>query len=616
MKKLLLTLCLFVWSGLNPVYGFENFITVKGYELMDGDKPFRFVSFNVPTMNYQEDEMAFKETTPYALPNEYEMRDVFESVKQMGGRVIRIYTIPVKSKSFPPDAPTYVEAPGQFNEKAFQVTDRMLALANEYNVRIIFSLLNNWPWMGGRPNYADFRGKQKDEFWTDPQLIADFKKTVEFVVNRTNTVTGVKYKDDKAILCWETGNELSSPIEWTVDITRYIKSMDKNHLILDGNTVREESINEWSIDIVHSHHYEQNAFDIARNIFSNVRLVNGRKPYIVGEFGFASTTAMEAILEKIVPDKRISGALTWSLRHHRRHGGFYWHSEPLGGDIYKAYHWPGFVSGQEYDEINLLDMYRTKAFEIQGREPPRVPVPKAPDLLPIKHVHSISWRGSAGASGYNVERATAKKGPWEQIGYNVSDSDVPYFPLFNDETAEFGKQYYYRLTAINRSGASQPSNIEGPVQVKQLALIDTMKNIGVLYQSKNVTPVTGEDRNFKEIINRLSGNKGSQIIYRIPGKLDEFRVYAFEQKKPANLEIHGSPDGENWRNLGINPELYVNAETNYGYWMPKLYTHDMDKKKDKQKNKKENKKEDKLKYFKIVFKDVAQIARVEVLYTE
>jgi mannan endo-1,4-beta-mannosidase len=607
MRKLLLAVCLLVLPGFSQAAGFEHFITVKGYELMDGDQPFRFVSFNVPTLNYQEDEMAFKVINPYALPDEYEMRDVFESVRQMGGRVIRIYTIPVKNKNFPPEAPTYVEAPGQFNEAAFQVTDQMLALANEYNVRIIFSLLNNWQWMGGRPNYAAFRGMDKDAFWTDPQLIADFKKTVEFVVNRTNTVSGIKYKDDKAILCWETGNELTSPVDWTIDITRYIKSMDKNHLILDGfhaiddkTLVREESIKEWSIDIVHSHHYEQNAADIAKNIFRNVEIINGRKPYIVGEFGFASTTAMEDVLERIVPDKRITGALTWSLRHHRRHGGFYWHSEPLGGDIYKAYHWPGFVTGQEYDEINLLDMYRSKAFAIQGLTVPPVPAPQPPVLLPIEQAHSISWRGSAGASGYNIERATANDGPWELIGYNVSDSDVPYFPLFNDETAELGKRYYYRISALNRSGVSKPSNIVGPVAVKQLALIDTMKNIGVLYQSKQVTPVTGNDRNFKEIINRLSGNAGSEIVYRIPGKLDEFRVYAFEQKRPAHLEIHGSVDGDNWRLLEVAPELYVNAETNYGYWMPKLYSYNKDKK---------------LKFFKLAFKDVAQIARVEVLYT-
>ncbi|HYG20308.1 MAG TPA: hypothetical protein VD816_15325 [Ohtaekwangia sp.] len=594
-------------SSFSHSQGFENFITVSGHRLMDGDMPFRFISFNVPTLNYQEDEMSFTETNPYALPTEYEMRDVFETVRQMGGRVIRIYTIPVKNKNFPEEAPTYVEAPGKFNEDAFKVTDMMLALANEYQIRIIFSLLNNWQWMGGRPNYADFRGKDKDEFWTDLQLIEDFKKTVEFVVTRTNTVTGIKYKDDKAILCWETGNELTSPIDWTIEITRYIKSLDENHLILDGyhaiddHPVREESLNEWSIDIVHSHHYEQNAFDIPQNIQRNLDIIKGRKPYIVGEFGFASTSAMETVLDKVIATEEIAGALTWSLRHHRRHGGFYWHSEPLGGGIYKAYHWPGFVTGQKYDETNLLNMYREKAFAIQGIDTPPVPVPKAPVLLPIENIYSISWRGSAGTSGYNVERATSKKGPWELVGYNISDADVPYFPLFHDKTAKIGGQYYYRVTATNRSGSSEPSNVAGPVKVRQLALIDTMKNIGVLQQSKNVTPVTGNDRNFKEIINRLSGEKGSEIIYKVPGKLDEFRIYAFEQERQPQLGIQGSVNGETWHDLKFSPESYINLETNYGYWIPKIYSFGED---------------EKLKLFKITFAGVAQIARVEVLYTE
>ena len=38
----------------------------------------------------------------------------------------------------------------------------MMALANQYHVRIIFPLVNNWPWMGGRPDYAAFRGKTPD----------------------------------------------------------------------------------------------------------------------------------------------------------------------------------------------------------------------------------------------------------------------------------------------------------------------------------------------------------------------------------------------------------------------------------------------------------------------
>ena len=41
---------------------------------------------------------------------------------------------------------------------------------------------------------------------------------------------------DPAILAWETGNELQSvPIEWTSDITSYIKSLAPNHLTMDGS---------------------------------------------------------------------------------------------------------------------------------------------------------------------------------------------------------------------------------------------------------------------------------------------------------------------------------------------------------------------------------------------
>ncbi|UII76465.1 hypothetical protein LV716_01375 [Flagellimonas sp. HMM57] len=588
--------------------GFKNFVKVDGNKLMDGSKEYRFISFNVPTLNYQEDEMGYTETNPYALPNEYEMRDVFATIKEMGGQVIRIYTIPVKNTGFPKSAPTYVEAPGKFNEAAFRVTDKMLQLANEYNVRIIFSLLNNRQWMGGRPNYAAFRGKTAEEFWTDPQLIMDFKETLNFVINRKNTYTGIKYKDDKAILCWETGNELTSPIDWTVNITRYIKSLDKNHLIMDGwysddldnPWVREASLNEWSIDMVSSHHYERNAMDIKKNIQKNIDIINGRKPYLVGEFGFVSTSGVESTLDFVIKNKSVCGALIWSLRHHRKDGGFYWHSEPLGAGVFKAYHWPGFNSGNAYDEYNLLKMYRSKAFEIQQIKKPKITAPEAPELLPIKNAYSISWRGSMGATGYNIYRSNSVNGTWEMVGYNISDADVPYFPLFHDETAKLGQSYYYRVSAINESGSSEKSNIVGPVTINELAKIDTMKNLGGVEDSRAILPTMGNDRSFKEIRNRLAGDYGSQLIYKIPGSLETFKLYAFEKKRFAYLSIHGSMDGSTWEDLEVFPTSYTNNESNYGYWKPKIYSYSG--------NKDYN-------YIKVFFKGgKAELARVEILY--
>jgi hypothetical protein len=369
---------------------------------------------------------------------------------------------------------------------------------------------------------------------------------------------------------------------------------------LDDQPIPEEVIGEPTIDIVTSHHYERNGFDIPGHIQMNMDRVKSRKPYLVGEFGFSSTSALESVLDKVIAEKEIVGALIWSLRHHRHQGGFYWHSEPLGIGIYKAYHWPGFISGQVYDEVNLMSMYRHKAFEIQGKEAPPVSIPLPPELLPIDNAYSINWRGSIGASGYSIERSKTKTGPWDVIGYNVSDADVPYFPLYHDKYAGIGGKYFYRVTAINASGESGPSNIVGPVVIKQQALIDTMKNLGVVQDAKNVTLVTGNDRSYKEIINRMAGDYGSEMSYKVPGVLEEFRVYAFENTRFSYLKLYGSRDGDSWTDLEVTPESFVNSESNYSYLRPKLYAF---------KGKKNS-----YKYVKVGFEGVAQVGRVEVLY--
>ena len=85
-----------------------------------------------------------------------------------------------------------------------------------------------------------------------------------------------------------------------------------------------------------------------------------------------------------------SGALLWSLRFHHRGGGFYWHSEPAGARLYKAYHWPGFDSGRAYEERQVLELTRRKAYEIRGIEAPELSAPAAPTLLTTQDAASIS----------------------------------------------------------------------------------------------------------------------------------------------------------------------------------------------------------------------------------
>lgn len=586
--------------------GFENFITRDGHRLMDGDQEYRFISMNIPNLNYIEDELSFSATNPYRYPNEFEIRDAFATVKQMGGKVIRIYTLPVKRQDEPHN-PTFITGPGEFTEEAFVVNDLMLKIANEMEIRIIFSLLNNWKWMGGVPQYAAFRDKPEEAFWTDPQLIDDFKRTIDFTLNRTNTLTGVKYKDDKAILCWETGNELMSPYPWVKEIAAYIKEIDSNHLLMDGfhavddyRYIHKESVEDPNIDILSSHHYERNPLDQFTNIQTNLDIVKGKKPYILGELGFESTTAHRRIYDYIIANHEIAGTLNWSIRSHRREGGFYWHSEPVGHGLYKAYHWPGFPSGHAYDEKGLLSLMRKKAYEIDGKTPPELPSPKAPALLPADHVYEISWQGSTGATGYNIYRSESNKGPWKQIAFNVSDARVQYTPLFNDETAILGKTYFYKVEALNAVGVSPESNILGPIFVDKKALIDEMGNFMTLYRYKDLSIEKGDDRKFKEDTERIQGIEKSELIYHVPGNIQDVEIQAFETLDHNGIELLVSEDGMNFKSINTKISGENLGEGDYGYWKAKLY--------DARSTSAENK------FLKILFKDKVQIGRVLITY--
>lgn len=604
--KKLLSLILILLFACTPEPQLKNFIGVSGNKLMDGEKEFRFLSFNIPNLNFVEDEMEFTKIHPFDLPSAYEIKDAIKSVKQMGGTAIRAYTIPVRRETDTLDIPRYVLNPGEFDESSFATMDTMLAIANEEGMRLIIPLLNNWKWMGGRPQYAAFRGKEEDEFWSDPQLIEDFKKTIEFVLNRKNSVTGIPYKEDKSILCWETGNELYSTPQWTNEIVGFIKSIDTNHLVMDGfnaiDSVRipQETIDNPLIDIVTSHHYELNPQYIIKRIEANLERVDNKKPYVIGEFGFLGTPAIEQICDFII-ENEIAGGLLWSLRYHRKEGGFYWHSEPLGGGIFKAFHWPGFESGFEYNEKALMQMYREKAYAIRGMETPPIEAPDPPRLLPIKSTAEISWQGSAGASAYDVERKDADGGSWTMIGYNISDADKFYTSLFNDNTVEVEKEYFYRIIAKNIGGKSEPSNEVGPVKAEYLSYIHDMKNLtGMYYFTDDLRLATEDDRRFKEDKHRIEAYDKSEMIYWVPGNIIKVKVNSFSKNDINSLAVSFSGDNVNYVDLPFERESFFLGKGDYNYWFPvQTRVNDLTGEYD---------------YVKLTFTDTTQVGRIEIDY--
>lgn len=553
----------------------KHFLSRRGDQLMDGDETYRFLSFNIPNLLLIEDAYGFTGTSPWRWPDEFEIEDALESVRQMGGQAVRAYTISVYREGSDAGKTVHVLGPGEFNEDGFRTLDKVLEVANRKGVRVIIPLVDNWRWMGGVPQYAAFRGKPAESFWSDPQLIEDFKKTIEYVITRKNTYTGVRYRDDKAVFGWETGNELDATPAWTREIAAYIKQLDKNHLVIDGRSthgITSQSLDDPNIDLLSTHHYPGRTNDFVPLIRQAYSQTKGKKPYFVGEFGFVEARMLKPVIEAVV-EEGISGALIWSLRYHRREGGFYWHMEVGSGrNIYKAYHWPGFDSGAAYEERPMMELMRRKAFEIRGLEPPPIQRPAPPTLLPIQHPARISWQGSAGAASYEVQRASGPDGPWTSVGRDISDAAVQYRPLFSDQDAAPGEAYYYRVVARNEGGDSEPSKVVGPVEIEHRLLVDECADMSLVHETDGQMKVASENaRQFQEDCHRLALTPGSSVTYRLDGPVSAWRVYAFATQPDAELHVAGSPDGTRYEPLQIDSKAYGLGAGDYGYMIPVLY---------------------------------------------
>ncbi|KAG9448101.1 hypothetical protein H6P81_014229 [Aristolochia fimbriata] len=140
-------------------------------------------------------------------------------------------------------------SPGRFNERVFQALDRVIAEAEQSGIRLIFSLVNNLQPFGGKTQYVKWAWEEgvglsssNDSFFFDPSIRSYFKTYLKTILTRKNTITGIEYRDDPTIFAWELMNEprcMSDPSgdilqDWIEEMSRFVKSIDKNHLLTVG----------------------------------------------------------------------------------------------------------------------------------------------------------------------------------------------------------------------------------------------------------------------------------------------------------------------------------------------------------------------------------------------
>ncbi|KAI8997978.1 glycoside hydrolase superfamily [Gaertneriomyces semiglobifer] len=253
----------------NSTAGLVGFITRSANSLIDPvtGGPLRFVSYNLPNLFLIDDP-------EYAIPDEFEQDDLLSTIAQFGGRVARTYVFGVQTAGeSAATALKHIIKEGsdvKLNERMMVALDKALALANERGVRLIIPFIDRWEWWGGVESFVKLYDPTlpASAFYTEPSIQNGFKSIIEQIITRVNTVTNIAYREDPAILAWETGNELEIddgriPTDWTLEIASHIKGLDRNHLVMDGSWKHgwdERVLQDPNIDIYSNHYYRQLGF--------------------------------------------------------------------------------------------------------------------------------------------------------------------------------------------------------------------------------------------------------------------------------------------------------------------------------------------------------------------
>ena len=452
-----------------------------------------------------------------------------------------------------PGTPRHVLAPGQIQRRRPSATTGSRPQdANEQGVRLIIPLVDNWPWQGGRAEYAGFRGKTKDDFWTDPQLIADFEQTIRFILTRTNTITGVRYADDKAILCWETGNELRAPPSWTREIAalhQKPRHKSSRHGWLQRVRVcAPTSLEIPDVDIVTTHHYPGKHANVCRADPRQCRNGEGQKTLHRRRIRFCQHRAngrrhagdhgqrllRRNALEPALPQPRRRLLLAQRTRSGRQSC-----TRPFTGRV-RAW---------------AMLMTKSTAWTSSAATPsPFAACPCRQFPFPLRRnccrlPTPPRFRGKA-RSARPAIRSNARRTPngrWHIIAdAMLTKAFTQYRPLFSDETVPAGN-WYYRVRAKNDSGISEPSNVVGPVKVDTR---DARGRTGGLLKKSRLAQRRLENRRrrcraAKEDAHRAAGNAGDALIYQLPAASAGFprvRIFPERRGRPEIFRFRRRPE--------------------------------------------------------------------------
>jgi len=169
-----------------------------------------------------------------------EVLDVFDGMEELGLTVLRMWAFNDGDRwnALQPE-------PGVYNRRVFRGFDWAVAEAGRRGIKLVLTLTNYFPDYGGMLQYVNWTtgSGNVNDFYSNSECKTLYKRFVRAVLNRRNSLTGVRYKEDPTIMAWELANEArytSRPgggamRNWVREMSRHIKNIDPNHLVTTGS---------------------------------------------------------------------------------------------------------------------------------------------------------------------------------------------------------------------------------------------------------------------------------------------------------------------------------------------------------------------------------------------
>ncbi len=531
----------------------NSFVKRSGTQLMLDGRPFRFAGANMHWL-------ALDDSTNY--PSQFRVDDGLDAAKEMGATVIRSHDLGISTGCANCIEPTL----GVFNATALAHDDYVIQAAKERGLRLVIPLTDNWHFpAGGKHNFTDWRGiSEENQFYYNDQVISDFEKYISTLLNHVNVYTGVAYKNDPTIMAWETGNELVPPHSWTQTISTYIKSIDSNHLVIDGRGGVDPNADQLThIDMVSSHYYPMSVAKVTEEAD-----IARREAFYVGEYDWNEADGgdkLQSFLTTIESNSVIAGDTFWELWSHNDQYG-YTSNEPQ-----YTLHFPGDTPAMR----TAVQELRIHAYRMRQQQVPPYIVPGTPLLSVVVREGShnvLIWRGTALAASYTVERSTVSaNGPWEVICNKcATDLNTPWV----DETPPTGP-LWYRVIAYNIVGVAGSPTSAYQAGSKGM-LIDNLNDWSKIHEhSSNLSFDTTNSQYMQGDTSRVirTTTTHEYIIWQ-KANMTSFQAitYYWPNEPVVYLSLFTSFDGNKWilttpiiNSLGGNWQEYVYTLNNLSH---------------------------------------------------